>query len=102
MKNITTTATTTIDTHALIDIGESELLASGTLVDAMQEIAEWNADMGTTFASVAEFNRGQDFYRIVTILDPEGAANLAADIDKALDSIAGVDFSDSLSTLATL
>lgn len=83
----TTTTTTTIDTHALIDIGEFELLASGTLDDAMQEITEWNADHGTAFASIGDYNRGQDFYRIVTILDPEGAANLASDIDKALATL---------------
>jgi hypothetical protein len=93
--NTTTNTTTTTDTHALIDIGECELLASGTLADAMQEVAEWNADMGTAFASIAEFNRGQEFYRIVTILDPQGA-------HKATDSIAGVDFSESLRALASL
>lgn len=93
--NNTTTIATTIDTHALIDISENEMLASGTLADAMQNIAEWNADMGTAFASVEEFNRGQEFYRIVSI-------GLAADIDRALDRIAGVDFSDSLHSLMAL
>ena len=94
MKTNTTTITT-IDTHALIDIDSCEQLASGTLADAMQEIAEWNADHGTAFASIEEFNRGQEFYRIVTILDPEGAAAASAP---------SIDFAgfDTLKALATL
>ena len=100
MKNTTTTTTTTttIDTHALIDIDSCEQLASGTLADAMQEIAEWNADHGTAFASIEDFNRGQECYRIVTILDPEGAAAVSGSPAFSLD-VAGF---DTLKALAAL
>ena len=66
----TNTNTTARDTHALIDIEECELLCAGSLSDAMAHIAEWNASEGTAYASVEEFNRGEEFYRIVSLPEP--------------------------------
>lgn len=69
LKNMTTNNTNSNanDTHALVDLTEREILATGTLRDATIHIAEWNAYEGTNYTSVEEFNAGEEFYAILPL-----------------------------------
>jgi len=55
------------DTHALVDISEREILATGTIRDAMIHIAEWNASEGRNHATIEDFNAGEEFYAILPL-----------------------------------
>jgi hypothetical protein len=64
-KNNTTSNTN--DTHALVDLTEREILATGTRRDAMIHIAEWNAHEGTNYNTLEQFNAGEEFYAILPL-----------------------------------
>lgn len=63
MNNTATNETT----HALVDISENEVLATGDMNDVTLHILEWNASFGTQYADIEQFNKGEEFYKIMTV-----------------------------------